>query len=132
MNKIEASVKEIQNLDSLYIVTFEWNAVDIKMVSLDLDHKLKKGDNVILGVNFTSVALAKNFSGELSYTNQIKAKVSEVDRGELLSIVMLSNAENILESLLLTESVDRLDVKAGDSVTMIIKANDIFMIEVLP
>ena len=131
MNKIEARVKEIQNLDSLYIVTFEWSGVAVKMVSLDLDHTLKKGDNVILGINFTSVALAKNFSGELSYTNQIEAKVSEVDRGELLSIVMLSYAENILESLLLTESVDRLDVKAGDSVTMIIKANDIFMLEVL-
>ena len=131
MNKIEATVKDICNLDSLYIVTFEWYGAEIKMVSLDLDHQLKEGYVVILGVNFTSVAVAKHFSGELSYTNQLDAKVHDVERGELLSVVSLLYETYTLESLLLTDSVDRLKLEAGDDVTMIIKANDIFLLEVL-
>ena len=131
MNKIEASVKDIQNLDSLYIVTFEWNGAPIKMVSLDLDHVLKPGSNVLLGVNFTSVAVAKELKGALSYTNQLDGKIVEIERGALLSIVVLSYGESRIESLLLSESVERLDLKTGDDVTMIIKANDIFMLEVL-
>lgn len=131
MNKIEARVKDIQNLDSLYIVTFEWNGASVKMVSLDLDHTLAKGNDVVLGVNFTSVAIAKNFSGELSYTNQLDATISEIEKGALLSVVFLSYGDDTLESLLLTESIERLQLQAGDDVTMIIKANDIFMLEVV-
>ena len=131
MNRIEATVAEVKNLDSLYIVTFTWHGEKIKMVSLDLDQQLGVGDNVILGVNFTSVAIAKNFSGALSYTNQLDANVQNMERGELLSVVGLSYGEDVLESLLLTDSIERLGLKEGDEVTMIIKANDIFLQEVI-
>lgn len=131
MNTLQASVKQIDHLDSLYIVTFEWHGADIKMVSLDLDQKLEKYDEVILGVNFTSVAVAKMIEGELSYTNQLDAKVGSVEKGELLSVVELTYGDDKLESLLLTESIDRLELKAGDEVKMIIKANDIFLQEVI-
>jgi molybdopterin-binding protein len=131
MNRIEALVAEVRHVESLYVVSFEWYNATIKMVSLDLDHQLKEGDKVVLGVNFTSVALAKGLMGELSYTNQLGANISEIDRGELMSVITLSYGGVFLESLILTDSVDRLALKAGDDVTMIIKANDIFLQEVI-
>ena len=131
MNRLPARVTGVQNVDTLYIVTFEWCGGTLKMVSLDLDHQLQDGDHVVLGVNFTSVAIAKSLSGEVSYVNQISAWVNEIEKGELLSIVKLVCGESVVESLLVSESLDRLQLDPGDEVTMIIKANDIFLLEVL-
>lgn len=78
MNRVEAKVKDIRSVDSLYVVTFKCCIGQVRMVSLDLDRQLQEGDIVTLGVNFTSVAVAKNFRGALSFTNQLPAKISGI------------------------------------------------------
>lgn len=60
--------------------------------------------------------------------NQIKAKVTSVKRGEIMSLVKfeISNPAQ-MASVLTTESLDHLDLKVGDEIELIVKA-----IHVLP
>ena len=60
--------------------------------------------------------------------NRIKAKVKNVKKGDIMSLVRFTVSDpHEMASVLTSESVDDLDLKAGDQVELIIKA-----IHVLP
>lgn len=60
--------------------------------------------------------------------NQIHAKVTSVKRGDVMSLVKFEVAQPCsMASVLTTESVDDLALKAGDEVKLVVKA-----IHVLP
>ncbi|HHD77559.1 MAG TPA: hypothetical protein ENK97_02115, partial [Campylobacteraceae bacterium] len=63
MNRLKARVEKIEAADTLHIVTFLWEGVTIRMVSLNLDAGIVPGKEVMLGVNFSSVAIAKDLGG---------------------------------------------------------------------
>ena len=60
--------------------------------------------------------------------NRIKAKVKSVQKGDIMSLVKFAVSDpHEMASVLTSESVNDLDLKAGDQVELIIKA-----IHVLP
>ncbi|MFT5660243.1 MAG: molybdopterin-binding protein, partial [Sulfurimonas sp.] len=87
MSTLLATIKKIESIDSLNIVTFDFNGIDLKMMSLGLNHEVKVGRKVALAIKSTSVAIAKEFSGSISYANKIHASIIEVTNGKLLSSI---------------------------------------------
>lgn len=60
--------------------------------------------------------------------NQIKAKVTSVKKGDVMSLVKFDVAAPVtMASVLTTESTEHLDLKVGDEVELVVKA-----IHVLP
>ncbi|HHD84252.1 MAG TPA: hypothetical protein ENK93_05175 [Campylobacteraceae bacterium] len=131
MNRLKARVEKIEAADTLHIVTFLWEGVTIRMVSLNLDAGIVPGKEVMLGVNFSSVAIAKDLGGSVSYTNQVAARIAETEEGELVTVVRMQIGATELAALITTGAFRRMQLKVGDSVTAIIKANDLFLEEVL-
>jgi len=131
MNKIEAIISQIDNIDNLNIVQFDFLGTSLKMMSLDLSENIKVGQKVILIVKSTNVLMAKNFEGMLSFSNQFKAKVEEVDNGKLLSSISLKVKEKNLESIITQSSSCKMDLKKDDEVTVLIKASDLSIYEVI-
>jgi len=137
MSKLIATVKKIESVDNLNIVTFVCNDETLKMMSLDLNDTVQIGKRVVLGCKPTSVALAKpsidqqEFSEMLSYANQIKVKISSMDVGELLSSVKLNFGDFILESIITTASLKRMKLNKNDELLALIKANELSIQEVL-
>jgi len=131
MSKLLATIKKIQSVDNLNIVTFECENTLLKMMSLELSKSIQIGSKVSLGIKSTSIGIAKDFSGVLSYSNQLNVVVEEVEDGELLSSIKLSFATYTLESIITRDSVKRMDLQVGDRVTAFIKANELSIIELL-
>ena len=131
MNTLLATVKEIDSVDSLNIVYFDFSNLTLNMMSLDLSDAIKIGSKVKLITNPTHIALAKEFSGELSYSNQIKAEIKEIDSGKLLSSIKLSVEEFVLESIITVESCHRMNLRVGDEVTAFINPSELSILEVL-
>ena len=131
MSKIKAIITQINSVENLNIVKFDFNGSTLKMMSLDLAQNVKIGKKVILVVKPTHIALAKDFLGELSYSNQIKAKVVECENGKLLSAVKLSVNNAVFESIITVDSAIRMGIKKDDNLTMLIKASDLSIFEVL-
>jgi len=131
MSKLIATIEKIQTIDSLNIVSFDFSGNKLKMMSLELDEKIKVGTKVSLGVKSTSIAIAKEFSGQLSYSNQLNTVIDEIDNGELLSSINLKIGEIHLESIITLDSSKAMNLKVGDSVTALIKANELSITEVL-
>ena len=72
MSKIIARVVGIESIDNLNIVSFDFLGQELSMMSLDLNENIRIGVDVELIVKASSVAIAKDFSGDISYSNQIK------------------------------------------------------------
>ncbi len=131
MNKIEAIISQIDNIENLNIIQYDFLGIKLKMMSLDLNEKIKIGQKVILIVKSTNVLVAKNFEGMISFANQFKAKIEDVDDGKLLSSITIKVKGINLESIITQSSSSKMDLKKDDEVTVLIKASDISIYEVL-
>ena len=137
MSQLIATVKNIESVDNLNIVTFVCNDETLKMMSLDLNDTIEVGKRVVLVCKPTSIALAnptmdhKVFSEMLSYANQIKVKIVSMDVGCLLSSIKLQFGDFLLESIITSASVERMTLNENDELLALIKANELSIQEVL-
>lgn len=131
MNQIVATIKKINNVDNLNIVEFDFNGTTLKMMSLDLDNNIQIGKKVKLITKPTNISIGKNLSGELSLSNQIVATIQSIENGQLLASVELKVNETILESIITVDSSKRMNLQIGEVVTILIKASNLSIGEVL-
>jgi len=66
MSTLLATIKKIQSVDTLNIVTFDFNGIELTMMSLGLHDEVQVGKKVSLAIKPSSVAIAKEFSGSIS------------------------------------------------------------------
>lgn len=130
MSQMVATVKSIENLEQLNIVEFEFNAHVLKMMSLDLNSNISIGKKVLLSVKPTNIALAKDLAGEISFSNQIVATIQTLTHGKLLSSVGLIIDNIVFESIITLSSAKRMNLCINDEVIMLIKASDLFILDV--
>lgn len=131
MSRLKATITHIDSVDNLNIVEFDFDGQPLKMMSLGLADDIKVGKEVILGIKPTHIAIGKDLSGLVSYSNQIKATISSCENGKLLSSIKLSVEDMVLEAIITLDSAVAMDLKAGDDVTMMIKASELSILEVL-
>ncbi|MCW9026834.1 MAG: TOBE domain-containing protein [Thiovulaceae bacterium] len=131
MSIFKAKVCEIKNVDALNIVKFSYADTTLSMMSLELDSNIKVGTNVYLYAKTNNIALAKNLTGDLSYSNQIKAKINSIDNGELLSKITLQDSIGTFESVITKDSASRMSLAVGDEVVALIKASELSISELI-
>ena len=131
MSHLIARVVEIQSSENINIVKFELESQTLSMMSLDISSEIYIGRKVKLLVNSSHVAIAKNLSGELSYANQIRAKIETLREGKLLTHITLAFGESRLESIITKESSLAMKLSVNESVTILIKASELSICEIL-
>ncbi len=131
MSRFVATITKIENEDHINIVRFDFLGQPLSMMSLDLNENVKVGKEVELTVKPSHIAIAKEFSGIVSYSNQIKAKISSIDNGKLLSSVTLEVGKFSLESIITLSSSLKMNLKENDMVTIFIKATELSILRVL-
>lgn len=131
MSQLVATIKKINSANNLNIVEFDFNGLTLKMMSLDLNNDLQIGTKVKLSVKPTSISIAKNLIGEISLSNQIVATIKSIENGQLLCSLLLAVNDTILESIITVDSSKRMNLKENDIVTLLIKASDLSIQEVL-
>jgi molybdopterin-binding protein len=131
MSKLLATIKKISTVDNLNIVEFDFHGDILKMMSLDLGKEVQVGKKVILSVKSTNVLLAKNLSGDLSFSNKLVARIENVENGILLSSIILKINDTTLESIITSDSSIRMNLKENDILTVLIKASNLSIEEIL-
>jgi len=128
---MQAVIKEIQSVDTLHIVTFDFEGEALEMMSLGLDKSLTKGAKVQLGVKPTHIAIAKSKSLLLSCENQIEASVCRCEHGLLLTTLTLCVNAQRVEAIITRQSALRMQLKKEDRVVMLIQASVLSILRVL-
>ena len=129
MNHIPAKVTEIERHEGITIVTFSAAEEVMRMMALELDHSIMPETGVILSVKASNISLGIAPVGELSISNQLKATITKIDNGKVLSSVKFRTGETELESIITRESAERMGLKAGDSVIAMIKSSELSIVE---
>ena len=125
MNKLTVKVEAIEQVDNLHIVTCQLGCQTLKMLSLELSDSLKVGSTIDLSVKSTNISLAKNFTGKISLVNQLKAKVTAVDNGKLLSSIQVDVEGFTLESLVTLEASMSMELSVDDEVLVLLKGSEV-------
>ncbi|MBN1927765.1 MAG: TOBE domain-containing protein [Prolixibacteraceae bacterium] len=128
MNKISGIIANIQHSGAILLVDIDvaghsFSALLVESAtSMDW---LQKGNPVTLVFKETEVSLAKNLSGKISLRNRMLCKVKRIDRGELLSNVLLHFHEHSITSAITTRAVNLLQLEVGDEIEALIKSNEV-------
>jgi molybdopterin-binding protein len=132
MNKIAAVIANIEQKGSLALIEFDFMQEKLTMVTLDIDETLCAGQEVILEINPSQVAVAKNYNGDLSYSNQIDAKIESIDLGAILCTLILELQDGSkIEAIITAKSAINMSLSKGDEIKAILKASQISLGEVL-
>lgn len=131
MSQIIATIKKIHNIDNLNIVEFDFFGKTLKMMSLDLNKNVQIGKKVKLAMKPTNISIAKNLFGEISLSNQLVVNIKSIENGQLLSSIILEVNDTIFESIITADSSKRMNLQKNEQVTILIKASDLSIMEVL-
>ena len=63
----------------------------------------------------------------LSARNQLRGAVKEVQLGSIMAHVVVTIGENEIESVITRRSAEELNLKAGDTVTVVIKSTEVMI-----
>jgi molybdopterin-binding protein len=131
MNKIEAIVSQIDSIDNLNIVQFDFSGIKLKMMSLDLNERIKIDQKVILVIKATNILLAKDFDGMISFSNQINGKIESIEEGKLLCSVTIKSKNSYFQSIITQVSASKMNLRKDDEISIFIKASDLSIEEVI-
>ncbi len=62
---------------------------------------------------------------EMSFRNQLRGKIVEILRGDIVSEVDIDTAAGRIAAVITTRSIDRMKLKPGDEVLAAIKATEV-------
>ena len=130
MSKLIATIKKINSVDNLNIVEFDFLGNSLKMMSLGLNSNIQIGKKVKLSIKPTNIAIGKNISGDLSFSNKLVATIKSIENGQLLCSILLNINDILLESIITVDSSKRMNLQKDDIVTILIKASDLSIEEI--
>lgn len=132
MNKLRGRITAVEFNDhvSLVDVDVEGDAFTATLLETPEDAPyLKVGNRVQVLFKETEVSLAKNLSGQISLRNRIAAQVVEVRGGVILSEVVMQYRGHAISSIITTRSIVRMQIKPGDQLEAMVKANEVTLLE---
>jgi molybdopterin-binding protein len=63
----------------------------------------------------------------ISARNQLKGKISEIVKGDVMAEVTIRVGQNIVDAIITRRSAEELKLKKGDSVIAVIKATEVMV-----
>ena len=128
MNKLSGIISKIQQSGAILLVDVDVDGHGFSAMLIESATQpewLQTGNLIDLIFKETEVSLAKNLSGIISMRNRMKCMVQQIERGELLSKVSLQFQKYTITSAITTRSVDSLNLRIGDEVEALVKANEV-------
>ncbi|ADU66580.1 TOBE domain-containing protein [Desulfurispirillum indicum S5] len=86
---------------------------------------LRQGNNVRVLFKETEVSIAKELRGQISLRNRLSATVTAVRSEGMLAEISLDFAGQQIVSIITSRSARRMELKVGDGVEWLVKANEI-------
>ncbi len=131
MSYFDATITDILSIDELHIVLFDFYGIELKMMGLKPPANISIGTKVKLGTKPTNITLAKNLQGTISCCNKLPSTVEQIEKGQLLTSILLKTNKTIFESIITTASFEKMEIKNNDQITALIKSSELFIQKVL-
>ena len=124
---IKAKISAIEQTGGVSVFEFSAENLSLKMLSLENLQNLKIGDEVRLGFKSSDVFVATSPLLNCSVSNEIKAEISDIQRGQITSSLHLNAGKFEFESIISTASLKRLNLALGDQIYAYVKATSLYI-----
>ena len=124
---IKAKISAIEQTGGVSVFEFSAENLSLKMLSLENLQNLKIGDEVLLNFKSSDVFVATSPLLNCSVSNEIKAQISDIQRGQITSSLHLNAGEFEFESIISTSSLKRLNLALGDQIYAYVKATSLYI-----
>ena len=124
---IKAKISAIDENDGVSVFEFNAANLSLKMLSLENLQNLKIGDEVRLNFKSSDVFVATSPLLNCSVSNEIKAQISSIQKGQITSSLHLNAGEDEFESIITTASLKRLNLSLGDQIYAYVKATSLYI-----
>jgi len=131
MNRLKGRIKNLESSEMMSIVEVDVDGDIFSAVVLETPGSaayLKEGKPIDIVFKETEVSIGKGLTGMISLRNRIKAKIKSIERGSLMSKIILDYKQRDIVSVITTGSVQRLRLQAGDEVEWLVKTNEVALI----
>jgi len=132
MNRLKGIIELINSHDELLLI--ELNVQQTKMKAIIIgkpnDYSyLEIGNEIAILFKETEVTISIDKTLNISTQNKLTCTIDSINKGQLLSQVNLNFNGITLSSIITTSSVENLNLKHQDTVTALIKTNEIILSE---
>ncbi len=130
MNVLIGKIEKVNSNDYMSIIEMSVNNELLKTIVIETPSTapfLKTGNRIKIMFKETEVSIAKDFSGGISLQNKIKCNIKEIKKGKLLSYILLDFNGIEISSVITSTAVDQLKLKINNTVTALIKTNEIII-----
>ena len=124
---IKAKISAIEQNDGVSVFEFSAENLSLKMLSLENLQNLKIGDEVRLSFKSSDVFVATSPLLNCSVSNEIKAQISDIQKGQITSSLHLNAGKFEFESIISTASLKRLNLAPGDQIYAYVKATSLYI-----
>jgi molybdate transport system regulatory protein len=128
MNSIDCIVEKISRSGKVYLLELSGGKLHFNVLILesDLAHT-SSGQPLKMLFKETEVSIGKSSALEISLANRIPGQISSLEKGELISRVVLDTAVGKVNSIITTRSVEKMGLDVGVEAVGYIKTNDIML-----
>lgn len=124
---IKAKISAIEQNDGVSVFEFSAENLSLKMLSLENLQNLKIGDEVRLNFKSSDVFVATSPLLNCSVSNEIKAEISDIQKGQITSSLHLNAGKFEFESIISTASLKRLNLAPGNQIYAYVKATSLYI-----
>lgn len=127
MNILKGIIATVQvhgNLSLLHLVTGE---TPLKAVVIESPEWLQEGAPVDVMFKETEVIIGTNEDHAISLQNRFLCTIEKVEKGELLSRLVMQHMEGKIVSVITTAAVRQLGLEAGKKVIAMVKTNELMI-----
>ncbi|AXT61619.1 tobe domain protein [Aquimarina sp. AD10] len=132
MNTLTGQISTIEVNGSLALITTRVNDVFFTAIIVETPETasyLKLGATIKVLFKETEVIIATQTPEYLSLQNKVIGQVTQVDKGVLLSKLVINTSVGDIVSVITTKAVNQLGLTKGNHVTAMIKTNEILLSE---
>lgn len=132
MNKLLGKIMNIESSEHISIVDIDVEGDLFSSVIIETPETadyLKIGNEVFMLFKETEVSIGKALSGNLSLRNRLKSKIKTIEKGTVLTKITLDYKGKDIISVITTRSTNKLDLKVGDEVQGLVKANEVIIMK---
>lgn len=125
MNKIRTKVEKIAENGGISKIEGRFGAQKLVAVALELPSHIAEGKEAFFVFKETEVGLAKNLSGEISFSNRFEGRIARVETGSMLAKISIDIEGANISSIITSDAAKRLNLASGDVVTAFVKATEV-------
>ncbi len=133
MNRLKGKITSIESSESISLVEVRTDIGNICAVVVETPETaeyLKINNNIYVLFKETEVSIGKELSGMISLRNRFKCVVEEIQKGKVLTRLVLRCNNNLIKSVITTRSAERMEIKKGDTVLAFVKTNEVSLMEI--